>query len=80
MPDTPLEKRPRVSWGVLCLLLSARVPVVGTFDGSRDLSNPNISVFQFDVVFPKWSGGSETGIKSSSFSFETSFPIEVHSL
>ena len=57
-----LEKRPRISWGVLCLLLSARVPVEGTFDGSRDLSNPNISFFQFDVVFPKWSGGSETSI------------------
>jgi hypothetical protein len=53
---------------------------VGTFDGSRDLSNPNIFVFQFDVVFPKWSGGSETSIKSSPFSFETSFSIEVHSL
>ena len=45
------------------------VPVVGTFDGSRDLSNPNIFVFQLDEISSKWSGGSETSIKSSSSSF-----------
>jgi hypothetical protein len=50
---------------------------VGTFDGSRDLSNPNIFVFQLDEVSTKWSGGSEISIKSSSFSFKTSFSIEV---
>jgi hypothetical protein len=43
---------------------------VGTFDGSRDLSNPYVFVFQLDETSPKWSGGSETGIKSSSFSFK----------
>ena len=53
---------------------------MGTFDGSRDLSNPNIFIFQLDEISFKWSGGSETSIKSSSFSFETSFSIEVHSL
>ena len=42
---------------------------MGTFDGSRDLSNPNVIVFQLDEVSSKWSGGSETGIKSSSSSF-----------
>ena len=61
-------------------LLSKSVPVVGTFDGLRDLSNPNIFVFQLDEISSKWSGGSETSIKSSSFSFETSFSIEVDSL
>ena len=53
---------------------------MGTFDGSRDLSNPNIFVFHLDETSSKWSGGSETSITSSSFSFETSFPIEVDSL
>ena len=43
---------------------------MGTFYGSRDLSNPNVFVFQLDETSPRWSGGSETGIKSSSFSFE----------
>lgn len=56
---------------------SKSVPVVGTFDGSRDLSNPNIFVFQLDEVSTKWSGGSEISIKSSSFSFKTSLSIEV---
>ena len=43
---------------------------MGTFDGSRDLSNPYIFVFQYDETSSKWPGGSETSITSSSFTFE----------
>lgn len=43
---------------------------MGTFDGSRDLSNPNIFVFQLDETSPKWPGGSEASIEPSSFAFE----------
>jgi len=60
------RKRPRVSWGVLRSSISASVPFVGTFDGSRDLSNPNIFVFKLYEISSKRSGGSETSIQSSS--------------
>ena len=50
--------------------LSSNVSVVGTFDGSRDLSNPKISYFQFDGTSPKLPGGSETDIMPSSFVFD----------
>ena len=50
--------------------LSSSVPVEGTFDGLRDLSNPFISTFQLDGTSPKLPGGLETNITSSSFAFE----------
>jgi hypothetical protein len=51
-------------------VLFTSVPFEGTFDGSRDLRNPNVSYFPFDEFSPKMPGGSETDITSSSFEFE----------
>jgi hypothetical protein len=55
-------KRPEDSRGALLSIVSAMLPVVGSFGGSPECCDPDFRCFQFDKTSPKWPGGSETGI------------------
>jgi len=66
--DTHRKKTPQSFLGRFALISFCVIPVVGTCIGSPEYCNPSYIKFQIDVIFLKWPGGSETSIKSSSFS------------